>query len=188
MANHRCLSLLFLTATLVSAQSADWQRVVWREPQVRYLLADMCMGGGDQLYRKYAMAEEKDPDSVEAIRLWDACVRVVNTGDFERKWVANPHGEDGKVMRIVHCGSDRTITGDEVLLTSDSSFRQAAIRLVLADLSLGRPVSFYEDKQGDQNVAEALRRSAGGVHVLNAGWFEARGEGAQRRVVYRGTD
>ena len=38
----------------------------WREPQLRYLLADIRMGGSDQLYRRYA-AEGKDPDSIEAI-------------------------------------------------------------------------------------------------------------------------
>ena len=26
-------------------QPADWQQVVWREPQVRYLLAEMNLGG-----------------------------------------------------------------------------------------------------------------------------------------------
>ena len=41
------------------AQAADWQAVVWREPQVRYLLADMTLGGSVDLYRKYA-TEEKD--------------------------------------------------------------------------------------------------------------------------------
>ena len=75
---------LFATAVLsphVSAQSADWTEVIWREPQVRYLLADMTGSGKTDLYRKYA-AEEKDPDSREAIRLWDAGVRVINMADF----------------------------------------------------------------------------------------------------------
>lgn len=59
------------------AQSADWQNVIWREPQVRYLLADLSLNGGKtDLYRKYA-TEERDPDSREAIRLWDAGVRVL---------------------------------------------------------------------------------------------------------------
>ena len=65
----------------VRAQSADWQSVIWREPQVRYLLADMTLGGNTKLYRDYATAE-RDPDSREAIRLWDAGARVVNTNGF----------------------------------------------------------------------------------------------------------
>src|SRR5207237_3755121 len=92
--------LLYLIALRQSnAQSADWQEVVWREPQVRYLLADLCLNGGkSDLYRKYA-TEEKDPDSREAIRLWDAGVRVVNTNAFERKWIASQYANDGRVMR-----------------------------------------------------------------------------------------
>ena len=82
------------------AQSADWQEVVWREPQVRYLLADMTLGGNTKLYRDYALTE-RDPDSREAIRLWDAGARVVNPNEFERKWVTNQFGKDGRVMRIV---------------------------------------------------------------------------------------
>jgi hypothetical protein len=41
------LSWLSLAAAAVNApgQAADWQTVAWREPQVRYLLADMTLGG-----------------------------------------------------------------------------------------------------------------------------------------------
>jgi hypothetical protein len=46
----------------------------------------MTLGGSTTLYRDYA-TREKDPDSREAIRLWNAGVRVVNTNDFERRWV-----------------------------------------------------------------------------------------------------
>ena len=35
-----------------SAQSADWTEVVWRDPQVRYLLADMTAGGRTELVGK----------------------------------------------------------------------------------------------------------------------------------------
>ena len=106
-----CALLATTTALLPSrsqAQSADWQSVIWREPQVRYLLADMTLGGNTKLYRDYATTE-RDPDSREAIRLWDAGVRVVNTNEFERKWVTNQFGKDGRVMRVVQRGSNRTI-------------------------------------------------------------------------------
>ncbi len=172
---------------MVLAQSADWQKVVWREPQVRYLLADMTMGGNVAMYREYA-EKEKDPDSREAIRLWDAGVRVANTGDFERKWVANQYGKDGRVMRIVFRGSNRTITGSEVLLTSDYSLDQGAIRIMLLELSLGWPIAEIKEPQANPSVAEALRRWDEGVRVLNLHWFEAKGQGQQRRIVYRGTD
>jgi hypothetical protein len=61
------LAVTASTPTAVVAQSAGWQNSVWREPQVRYLLADLTLGGNPGLYRKYA-TEEKDPDSREAIR------------------------------------------------------------------------------------------------------------------------
>ncbi len=189
-------TLTFVAAGGVSGQSADWQNVVWREPQVRYLLADLCLNGGKTgLYRKYAV-EEKDPDSREAIRLWDAGVRVVNTNDLDRKWVPSQFAKDGKTMRIVLRGSDRTITGNEVLLSSDFAIQQATMRLVLADLTLSparfsywqQSLSSSGGKAPDPNVNEALRRWNAGARVSNAHWFEARGEGKKRHVVYRGTD
>jgi len=170
-----------------SAQSVDWQSDIYHEPQVRYLLADMQLGGAPDQYRGYT-TQEKDPDSREAIRLWDAGVRIVNSAAFERKWVANEHGKDGKVLRIVFRGSNRTITGDELLLTSDLLFQQGPMRVVLADLMLGRPAVFYEAQRKDPNVAEALRRWADGARVTNTNLFEARGEGHRRRLVFRGTD
>jgi hypothetical protein len=169
------------------AQAADWQSVVWREPQVRYLLADMTLGGNVQLYRDYATTE-RDPDSREAVRLWDAGVRVINKDAFERKWVANPHGKDGRVMRVVLRGSNRTIAGDEVLLGSDLGFEQAPMRLVILDLTLGASAAAYEARKAEPAVAEALRRWADGARATNAAWFETPAGGGARRIVYRGTD
>ena len=65
------LTLTFTAAGGVSAQSADWQDVIWREPQVRYLLADMTLGGNTKLYRDYATAERDGRlrSSVEAFKL-----------------------------------------------------------------------------------------------------------------------
>jgi hypothetical protein len=183
-----CLLLSSLALSPVaSAQSADWQTVVWREPQVRYLLTDLTLGGNPTLYRNYALTE-KDPDSREAIRLWDAGVRVVNANDFERRWLTNQFGKDGRVMRVVQRGSERTIIGDEVLLTSDFAFQQAPMRLVLLDLTLGAAPADFKSRAKDPSVVEALRRWAEGDRALNANWFEAGGTGKKRRVVYRHTD
>ena len=122
----RYFCMFLAVASNAAAQSADWQHVIWRDPQVRHLLADMTLNGGKtDLYRKYA-AEERDPDSREAIRLWDAGVRAANPGDFERRWLENAAGKDGKVLRIVQRGTKRTIMGHEVVLTHDGAFSQAA--------------------------------------------------------------
>ena len=178
----------------IRAQSADWQNVVWRDPQVRYLLADLTGGGKVDLYRKYAV-EEKDPDSTEALRLWDAGVRAVNMGEFERRWVTNKLAKDGRAFRVVFRATSRTITGNEVLLTSDRNIDQAAMRLILLELCLGRnPSDFARLRPGahgnlkvpsqpaippvrnrgveDPTVAEALRRWLAGVRVVNTNWFE----------------
>ena len=41
--------LLAAAAMSATAQSADWQSVIRREPQVRDLLADMTLGGSSKL-------------------------------------------------------------------------------------------------------------------------------------------
>jgi hypothetical protein len=186
--------LLAWVPFMASGQSTDWTEVVWREPQVRYLLVDMTLNGGKtDLYRKYAK-QERDPDSREAIRLWDAGARAVNTNDFERRWVTNKYGKDGRVMRIVCRRTDRTILGTEVLLTSDYFFQQGLMRLVLLDLSLGTPPETYRPKRDNSSLAEALRRWADGCRVVNTNWFEARLAAEQgsrvtaRPLVYRGTE
>lgn len=181
---------LLAVATLelrTSAQSVDWQEVIWREPQVRYLLADMTLGGNTKLYRDYA-ERERDPDSREAIRLWDVGGRVVNTNEFERRWVTNPFGKDGRVMRVVYRGSNRTITGNEVLLTSDRGRDNAAMRLALLAVALGAPISKFESKRVEVDAAEALRRWKSGARVLNLAWFEVRGVGETRKLYFKGTD
>ena len=176
--------LLANLALGIHAQSSDWQTVIWREPQVRYLLTDLSLGGNAALYRDYAV-REKDPDSREAIRLWDAGVRVVNTNDFERRWVTNQFGKDGRAMRVVQRGSARTITGKEVILSNDGAYSQPAMRLVLLDLTLGSPPKAYESRaKSDPAAAEALRRWAEGCRALNSRWFAATGKAPKRRLSF----
>jgi len=168
------------------AQSADWQTVIWREPQVRYLLADMSLGGNVGMYRDYSKGA--DPDSREAIRLWDEGARVVNTNEIERRWVTNRFGKDGRVMRIVQRGSDRTVTGDELRLSNDGAYLQAPMRLVLLDLTLGCPASSYQGRtKSDPAVAEALRRWTGGCRAVNSRWFVASGSPPKRRLSFATT-
>ena len=118
------------------------------------------------------------------------------TSFLRGKIITGLFAKDGKMMRIVLRGSDRTITGNEVLLSSDFAIQQATMRLVLADLTLSPArSSFWQQslsssggKATDPNVVEALRRWNAGARVSNAHWFEARGESNKRRVVHRGTD
>ena len=182
-----CVVVGMSAAREARAQSADWQQVIWREPQVRYLLADMTLGGNVKLYRDYATTE-RDPDSREAIRLWDAGARVVNTNEFERKWVTNQFGKDGRVMRVVQRGSERTISGNEILLTSDRGLDQGTIREVIGCLTKGaRHESFHSRAKHDLAVSEALRRFDAGARAVNADWFDLASTRTAVRLVYRGT-
>jgi hypothetical protein len=123
-----------------------------------------------QLYRDYA-AKERDPDSREAIRLWDSGARVVNTNDFERRWVPNKFGMDGRVMRVVFRGTERTIDGNEVLLSSDAALNEGRVRYILLDLSLGNPSLVAWSGRVEPEAAEAMRRWKEGAWVVNTNWF-----------------
>lgn len=170
----------------VHAQSPDWTKVVYSEPQVRYLMVDIALSNNADSYRK--TAQEGDLDSRQAIKWWDAGARIMNLKDFENKWVPNPHGDGGHVRRIVFRGTSRTITGAEVILTRDAEYLQCVMRLTLADLSLGAPLRYYQVRREDPSVDEALRRWEEGVRVTNTNTFAVRIKGNRRSVVYRGTD
>jgi hypothetical protein len=77
-------------------------------------------GGKTELCRKYATGE-RDPDSIQAIRLWDAGARVVNTNDLERRWLTNKFG---KVV-ITRKGSNERISGALVRLSSERPCNKA---------------------------------------------------------------
>jgi hypothetical protein len=143
----------------------------------------MSLGGNVGMYRQYAT--EKDPDSIEAIRLWDAGVRVSNTNQIQRCWVTNRFGKDGRVMRIVQRGSRRTVRGNELVLSNDGSFSEAAMRLILLDLTLSNSVAAYEKKAGsDPAAAEALRRWNSGCRAVNASLFAENAPKHKPRLVF----
>ena len=150
---------------------------VYKEPHVRYLIADMTLGGSPDYYKQHAH------DAVPAVALkeWAAGARLMNTNQFERRRIKTPYGES---MRVVFKGADHTATGTDLLLTTDLKFEQAPMRLALADLTLGRPVTFYETKKSDASVAEALKRWGYGARAVNTNLFRAAGEGPQRLLVY----
>ena len=85
-------------------------------------------------------------------------------------------------------GSNRTITGNEVFLTSDLGFQDSAMRVALLHFALDQPLSESEGRKHDMNTAEAIRRWKAGARALNTNWFEMRGTGAERRVYYKGTE
>ena len=94
-----------------AAQSADWQEVIWREPQVRYIVADMMLGGSRDFYHRTAESAH-EMGCQEAVARVDAGVKVTNLDQFERKQV------DGKTL-ITHRGSNERISGMQVKLSTD---------------------------------------------------------------------
>ena len=51
---------------MAGGQSVDWQEAVWREPQVRYLLADMILG--EQQFKSPIPASQV-PAYLQAVQL-----------------------------------------------------------------------------------------------------------------------
>ncbi len=79
------------------------------ESHVRYILVDLQLGNVAFDYR----ADIADEETAEALRRWDAGIRVANTAKFERKTV------DGQWL-IVYVGTENPIIGMDVILTSGS--------------------------------------------------------------------
>jgi hypothetical protein len=80
------------------------------ESHVRHILVDAQLSSNVAAYRA-AIADE---ETAEALRRWDAGVRVVNIEEFERAII------DGQ-WQIVFSGTRNPISGTDVILTTDSS-------------------------------------------------------------------
>lgn len=168
--NTRSLTLLLLAVFIQNAvpQAADWQAVVWREPQVRYLLADMTPNGGrTDLYRKYA-TEERDPDSMEALRCWDAGGHAVNTNHFERV--------GGRSPKLVFRRTNQRFDPFHIRLNSDAPWPETNVRYFMADIALGGSIEFYRAAERDHEMGclEAVRRTEEGYCITNFDEFERR--------------
>lgn len=79
------------------------------EARVRYILADIELGGPFEYY-----ATKNDPSSVEAVARWNRGVRVSNINQFQRK-VVTIVGQDE--ILIVISGSEQIINANDVQLT-----------------------------------------------------------------------
>ncbi|MEW6684621.1 MAG: hypothetical protein AB1393_00255 [Candidatus Edwardsbacteria bacterium] len=69
------------------------------------------------------------------------------------------------------------------------AYDEARVRYIMADMSLGGPVSYYRGYPNDANAVEAVRRWDGGVRVTNANRFERKIVGEKSwQIVYKGTN
>lgn len=159
----------------------------YHEPEVRYILADIQLGGSVDYYRNW-VAKEHDPDSARAVKEWEAGTRVSNIQLFERKDVKGKSGFGGK--RICLRGTNRTAEGAQIVLSSDLEIEQAIVRYVLAELTLGGSVGDYINRGGPANASTgaAVDRWRDGVRATNTASFEVRLQAGRRTVVYKGTD
>jgi len=159
-----------------------WSQFDKNEAQVRYVLADSQLGGVIEYYRQFL----DQPNIAEAVRRWDAGVRVANLYRFERVDLPNIG------WAVVYAGTDQIIDGMDVLLTTDPIppfDNEAQVRYILADSQLGGVIDYYRQFLDQPNVAEAVRRWDAGVRVTNIDQFERvvlpdKGWA----VVYAGTD
>jgi hypothetical protein len=78
------------------------------EAHVRYILADIQIGNVLADYR----ADISDEETAEALRRWDAGVRVVNSEEFERQFVAGH-------WSVVYAGTGHPANGLDINLSSD---------------------------------------------------------------------
>jgi len=84
--------------------------ITTNESHTRYILADIQLGNVAHEYR----ADIIDEETAEALRRWDAGVRVANPEKFERKIV------DQKWL-IVYLGTENPVIGKDIILTIDYS-------------------------------------------------------------------
>ncbi len=85
--------------------SVECPIATYDERSVRYILADIQIGHVASFYRGHS-----SPNDKEAIRRWDAGVRVANINKFDRVVVW------GKSWQIVYKGTTRTVNPTDIML------------------------------------------------------------------------
>jgi len=149
------------------------------DAQVRYILADMQIGGAGVV--DYYRQHRSETAVAEALRSWDHGILVSNVDGFERKVVGD------KGWQVVYDGTDYQIGGLSVLLTSDPvpasspalqprlmSESERWTRYGLVDAQLGRLVryrGFSLETNADAYTLEVVRRWDAGVRVVNIDEF-----------------
>jgi hypothetical protein len=91
-------------------------------------------------------------------------------------------------MRIVLRGTTRTISGKEVLLSTDGDYDGRRVRAILLDLSLGADTKAYQTRLSlDKDVFESWRRWQAGARVINTHLFKRDDSEAPLQFRYRAT-
>jgi len=101
------LSDIKATRTNSDKHNIATRTTTYNEGRVRYILADIQIGGVADYYRRHRSPEDK-----EAIRRWDSGLRVTNISRFERVIVP------GKGWQIVYKGTTQTVNPEDIKLTA----------------------------------------------------------------------
>lgn len=168
------------------------------EAQIRYILADAQLGNVIEYYRQYT---DQSQAIAEAIRRWDAGVRVANPERFERQIIFSAG------WKVVYWENGQLINGMDVVLTSDATASlpptpttppqptatqpilsdEDRIRYILTDIQFGL-LEYYRSFADDPIVAEALCRWDSGVRVTNIEDFERKIILDQWQIVYANSE
>jgi hypothetical protein len=104
------IATLVALSTFAAMQAAE----VYKEPHVRYLIADMTLGGSPDYYRQHA----RDPVPATALKEWEAVAyleagyKVTNLDQFELRPVKNS-------PIVVYKGTETRVDPFDIRLTSD---------------------------------------------------------------------
>lgn len=144
----------------------------YHENWVRYLMADILLGGDKEYYRQFS----EDVNSIEAIRRIDEGISIVNLSKYERKMIP------GKNIRIVKKGTMEATNSSDIELNTDKILNEPDIRSFMLGLALGKTVLKVHDSKSVQLI-EALRRDSVGVKILNLEELRNRGFKSDDKII-----
>lgn len=123
---HKNVITIILMLGIFFLIGAANQAQAYNEARVRYILADISLGGSIAYYRDFP----NNPNAREALQRWERGVRVLNIDQFDR---CDEVGGAG----IVYAGTCDVIDGMDVDLTSDhpAYYRAPHVRIVMPDFN-----------------------------------------------------
>jgi hypothetical protein len=150
-----------------------------------YLVKELMLGVNLGLIKRSGLAKDSiNPLSIKALQKIQAGETIKNRNGFEIK------DPDGRGPVIVYKGTEKPIKAHDIFLESDHEWSEGQARYIMADMSLGGPLAFYEEctRKGDAIAVEPFNRWMTGVRVTNAEQFERKFvPRIGWKIVYKGT-
>lgn len=147
------------------------------ENRVKYIMAEIALGVGLDYFSNLDEAEAD-----EAVKRWQSGTRIRNPQSFERIEIA------GLGPKVVYKGTQTPILGSSVQLKSATSLNEQRVRYIMAELSQGVPLTYYNTVD-EPEAKEAQARWQRGLRVKNADSFERKDVVDKGIIItYRGTN